>query len=76
MPIFEYLCKGCGHRFEAMVPRASARPECPACSGRKLAKQFSAFAVGGRGPSLAARESAGPCGPCGDPRGPGACSLD
>jgi putative FmdB family regulatory protein len=75
MPIFEYVCRSCKHRFEAIVNR-SASAECPSCQGRDLERQLSLFAVGGRGPELAARQPLGSCGNCGDPRGPGACALD
>jgi putative FmdB family regulatory protein len=75
MPIFEYVCKNCTQRFEALVGRSSVA-ECPSCKSRELVRQLSVFAVGGRSASLAAREPAGPCGPCGDPRGPGSCALD
>lgn len=72
MPIFEYVCKGCGHAFEAIV-HTSAAPSCPSCEGTNLDKQLSVFAVGG-GRTLEAAARA--CGTCGDPRGPGSCSLD
>lgn len=75
MPIFDYVCKKCHHHFETLV-QGSSRPECPSCGSRGLEKQLSVFAVGGRSASLAARVPAGPCGACGDPRGPGACSLN
>ena len=75
MPLFEYVCKSCRNRFETLVSGSRA-PECPACRSQELAKQLSVFAVGGRGAELAAREPAGPCGTCGDPRGPGSCRLD
>lgn len=74
MPIFEFVCRACERPFEALVSRAE-EAECPSCRGRELQRRFSVFAVGGRGPSLAAREPAGPCGTCGDPRGPGSCAL-
>jgi putative FmdB family regulatory protein len=32
MPIFEYICKGCGNKFEAIV-YGSKQSECPACKG-------------------------------------------
>ena len=44
MPIYEYECRGCGRRFEALV-RGSATPACPACSGRDLERLLSMFAV-------------------------------
>lgn len=48
MPIFEYVCGGCGNRFEALVYGGKA-PDCPSCGGSDLEKQFSSFAVGGSG---------------------------
>ena len=73
MPIFEYICHQCQHRFETIV-NGSTVPACPSCKATKLEKQFSAFGVGGS----ADWASAGPdaCGSCGDPRGPGACSMN
>ena len=80
MPIYEYACSGCGHRFELLLFGAE-RPVCPKCSGVDLQKQLSVFAVsapGSRagGESLDLGGGPGPCGTCGDPRGPGSCSLD
>jgi putative FmdB family regulatory protein len=72
MPIFEYVCKECQHQFEALV-FGKDKAQCPKCQSRKLEPQLSVFAVAaksGAAPAMAA----GPCGSCGDPRGPGACS--
>jgi putative FmdB family regulatory protein len=77
MPLFEYACRGCGHHFEYLT-RAGQNPRCPTCAGSELEKQLSVFAVSSTGPS--SREprtaQASPCGMCGDPRGPGACSIN
>ena len=74
MPLFEYVCQACQLRFEAIL-RGSAQPACPACDATNVEKQFSAFAVGGAiGPTTSVNPGA--CGSCGDPRGPGACSLN
>ena len=73
MPIFEYVCKECDHSFEALV-YGDQKAECPKCHSKKLAPQLSVFAVTAKGSSSPA-SSAGPCGSCGDPRGPGACSM-
>jgi putative FmdB family regulatory protein len=71
MPIFEYLCQECNHLFEAIV-LGSTRAQCPKCESKKLEQQISRFAVSGdRAQEI---PSAGACGRCGDPRGPGACS--
>ena len=76
MPIFEYACRACGHQFEYLT-REGLSPSCPSCQGADLQKLLSAFAVsanGGGRPST--REAVGPCGTCGDSRGPGSCSLN
>lgn len=74
MPIFEYVCRTCSNRFEVLV-QGSRAAVCPGCNGTDLEQQFSVFAVG-RGQTSTVRSSAGACGTCGDPRGPGACSLN
>ena len=73
MPIYEYECRGCGTRFERLV-HASSVPACPACNSIELERLLSTFAVA----STTSRATATPgaCGRCGDPRGPGACSMD
>lgn len=75
MPLFEYHCKKCDHQFELLV-MGSTTPACPECNSKKLEKMLSTFAVNTNG-NVAAREAMpGPCGSCGDPRGPGACAWD
>jgi putative FmdB family regulatory protein len=73
MPIFEYLCKACEHEFEALV-FGNEKASCPKCQSKKLAPKLSVFAVSAKGAGAPAT-SVGACGSCGDPRGPGACSL-
>ena len=73
MPIFEYVCKECEHEFEALV-YGSEKAACPKCKSRQLAPQLSVFAVATKSGTTFPRTSGG-CGSCGDPRGPGACSL-
>ena len=72
MPIFEYICQECRQRFEALV-YGEQQAECPACHGKKLEQQLSVFSVNAKSSSAA---TPGPCGSCGDVRGPGACSLN
>jgi putative FmdB family regulatory protein len=74
MPIFEYRCRDCRHPFEALVT-TDRRPVCPTCGGADLEKQISVFAVASRS-STESSEPVSACGTCGDPRGPGACSLN
>jgi putative FmdB family regulatory protein len=78
MPIFEYVCRECQHEFETLVlgreKTGRDKAKCPKCQSQKLSPQLSVFA-------MSAKESArtpapgGGCGSCGDPRGPGACSM-
>ncbi|MGH7232065.1 MAG: FmdB family zinc ribbon protein [Nitrospiraceae bacterium] len=74
MPIFEYICRECNHRFESIVQGATM-PSCPSCKATTLDKQFSAFGVGSTSPWTASGGT-GACGTCGDPRGPGSCSSN
>jgi len=46
MPLFEYQCKTCGHRFEALIV-GTRQPACPRCAGADLEKQCSTFGLGG-----------------------------
>ena len=57
MPIFEYRCEGCGHKFEAIL-FGEQKPECPKCHTAKLEQQLSTFAVSKSG-------SAAPAAGCG-----------
>lgn len=76
MPLYEYQCQGCQHRFELLV-RESTRFQCPACGGTDLARQLSVFAVGVSSMRTHSADAApAPCAACGDPRGPGSCSLN
>jgi len=76
MPIFKYVCKDCNHGFEKFV-QASTTLECPSCNGTTLEKQLSVFNLGGAQRSFDQQPAApGPCGSCGDPRGPGSCSIN
>lgn len=74
MPLYEYACKQCQHQFEVLVRTATDRPECPSCHGGDLERRLSVFAAHtGAAPKAV---MPGPCGTCGDPRGPGACSMN
>jgi len=73
MPLYEYQCKGCGHQFEDLV-LGSITPSCPSCDSQTLERLLSVFAVSGSNEDLA--PAMGACGSCGDPRGPGACSMN
>ena len=69
MPIFEYICKGCGKEVEVFVRNGEAIV-CPQCSSDQLEKLLSApaghVAEGGSLPIMGNAcppPSAGPCSP-------------
>ncbi len=41
MPIYEYLCRGCGAEFEAWVRKPDEKPACPECNGSELERKLS-----------------------------------
>ena len=75
MPLFEYTCKECSHRFEVIV-MGGKKPSCPSCGSRRLEKMLSTFAVSTGSAKGPARGGPPPCGNCSDPRGPGSCPMN
>jgi putative FmdB family regulatory protein len=53
MPIYEYVCSSCGHRFEKLVRSFGAEQQvhCPRCRENGSQRVLSSFAVGGHGSS-------------------------
>lgn len=45
MPLYEYVCRACGHEFELLVLGGSAAPTCPSCNTSDLERLLSGFAV-------------------------------
>lgn len=74
MPVYEYVCRKCGHEFEELV-FGSEQPSCPQCRSALLEKKFSTF---GTLADTCGFPEVGPraCGDCGNPRGPGACGMN
>jgi len=76
MPIYEYLCKDCGAKFEKLVQRPAATEgvTCPSCGQSRVSQQLSTFAAhsksGGGSDALPQCPSGGVC------RTPGACGLN
>jgi putative FmdB family regulatory protein len=49
MPIYEYACRACGHRFEhLLLPAARTDPACPECESCDLERLMSGFALSTR----------------------------
>ena len=43
MPTYDYLCEGCGARFEALLRNRSTKVSCPECRSKRLKKQITGF---------------------------------
>ncbi|MHB1015115.1 MAG: FmdB family zinc ribbon protein [Desulfurivibrionaceae bacterium] len=43
MPLHDFVCRGCGHGFEALV-MGKEQPVCPQCGSKELSRQMSTFA--------------------------------
>jgi putative FmdB family regulatory protein len=65
MPIYEYVCSGCGHRFDKLVRNAAGEQSdvtCPECRAERSERVLSAFAVGRQGPTAAPASAPVPIG--------------
>ena len=66
MPMFEFTCTDCGHRFEDLMTLAELAkelPACPKCESKAVERGFSAFAT--RSGSTAGGAAGPGCGPGG-----------
>lgn len=61
MPLYEYRCPECGHRFEVLqrMGQGAEGLTCPRCSAAKVEKQFSTFAASSSGGGASAGSCAG-----------------
>jgi putative FmdB family regulatory protein len=58
MPIYEYECRQCGHRFEYLVLASSPAAECPSCQKQDLKQLISLSAMSSEGTREASFNSA------------------
>ena len=45
MPIYEYLCDKCEHRFEALVKTSKQKVSCSKCRSRKVSRKYTVFGL-------------------------------
>lgn len=69
MPIYTYICKDCGERFELLIGVISEKTElkCQKCKSKNIEKVFSSFSIG---------TTRGKTGSSGSSCPTGTCSLD
>jgi putative FmdB family regulatory protein len=75
MPIYEYVCRRCGHQFEELVKSISSRDEvvCPSCGAAGATRQLSTFAARDGGATNPLPIEGPSCGQCCGPDG--SCPL-
>jgi putative FmdB family regulatory protein len=75
MPIYEYTCSQCGHKFELLRPvsRASEDTECPKCQAvaKRVLSSFAAFSKDSSGLVTPAPGGMSSCSSCSG----GSCST-
>ncbi|WP_066637733.1 FmdB family zinc ribbon protein [Desulfolucanica intricata] len=60
MPIYDYLCEICGHKFTVLIPiSAKDKVSCPECKATKVKQLFTGFSVTTGGCSSPTRSSSG-----------------
>jgi len=69
MPIYEFECRKCGSRFEALVASAAAAKDekCPRCGSNEVKKTISGVNIGRM--SSSPRIPSGSLGGCSSPSG-------
>jgi putative FmdB family regulatory protein len=45
MPIYEYHCGKCHHRFEALVKNSKAKVSCAKCHSKKTTRKYAVFGL-------------------------------
>lgn len=69
MPIYEYVCRNCGAKYEKFVRPGTGEVElrCPYCNSERVEKAFSVFGTRASGSQATASlsSSAAACGPVG-----------
>jgi putative FmdB family regulatory protein len=64
MPIYEYACRSCEHRFEELVSSYGTLVACPQCTSAEVEKLLSTFSARTAGGQPALRAPVGGGGGC------------
>ena len=64
VPIYEYVCKGCGAQFEVLVMKQNEKVTCEACGGKKVDRLMSGFAHKSEGGKMSGGSAGGGCASC------------
>lgn len=65
MPIYSYVCKDCGEKFDLLVGVTAEKEElkCKKCGSKKIIRQMSGFSVGQSSGSSSDSSSGPSCSP-------------
>ncbi|PIW33716.1 MAG: hypothetical protein COW28_03085 [bacterium (Candidatus Ratteibacteria) CG15_BIG_FIL_POST_REV_8_21_14_020_41_12] len=65
MPVYSYICKDCGKKFDLLIGVTAERPElkCPQCDSKNIEKTLASFGIG-TSSSSSSSESSCPTGTC------------
>ena len=74
MPLFDFTCTACGHRFDKLFRTMTNKPdaECPKCGSGETKRALSLVNAGQS--DATSGEAAPMCGTCGVPGGP--CAMN
>ena len=67
MPIYEYVCRDCGDKFEKLIRAGADKPNvaCPACESHAVERQISVCCTVGGGADSYGPSSSSACAPSG-----------
>jgi putative FmdB family regulatory protein len=71
LPIYEFACQDCDHRFEELVRAVDPSAACPTCGSGRTARLMSAFSV--RSPAAGGNDLARAMSQAGPGAGGGCC---
>jgi len=66
MPVYTYICKDCGEKFDLLIGVTSEETElkCKKCNSRNIDKILSSFSVGNSGNKSSSSGPSCPTGTC------------
>jgi len=66
MPVYSYICKDCGEKFDLLVGVTAEKAElkCRKCGSKKIEKALASFGIGTSSNSSSSDSSSCPTGTC------------
>ena len=66
MPIYSYVCKDCGEKFDLLIGISSEKTElkCEKCGSKNVSKTLSSFSVGNSDSKFSSSGPSCPTGTC------------